>query len=197
MIPDLRPATPYVFTVEELVDETRLWSNVTLTTVRPQLELQVLYTGYTGAEIKWRRVGYDSGPGVVLMWWRSDVTGKSSMSGIAGSRPTKDRTFIKNLLPNSEYQLRIKEDLEDYTVEQVIPIKTDTFRFEPVLRNLTATSIGIDFRFQPEVNIFQNYFLIRRVENALVGRLTVLDSRIGLFFLENLKSSIRTRYILN
>ena len=173
LIPDLRPATPYVFTVEELVDETRLWSNVTLTTVRPQLELQVLYTGFTGAEIKWRRVGYDSGPGVRMMWWRSDETGSS---GISGFRPTNQRTFIENLFPNSEYQLVITEDLDGYTVEQKIPIKTKTFRFEPVLKNLTATSIQIDFRFEPEVNLFQNYFLIRRVENALVGHLTVHDA---------------------
>ena len=186
VVSQLRPATSYIFTVEEEVDGIRLWSNLTLTTVRPRLELQVLYTTFTEATVKWQRIGYPSGPGVTLIWWLDDD--EHSGGSLGGSKPTDEETVISGLLPGSKYNVRIREDLSDYTVEDIVVIKTQEILFSPILKNVTSTAISIDLNFDNEnLNIFSHYFLAYRVMEELWGAMKIHDARKHTVMLDNLK----------
>ena len=57
-IPELRPATPYMFVLEEELDGITASTSVNITTSRPELEMLATSIGKTFVGIKWSRTGY-------------------------------------------------------------------------------------------------------------------------------------------
>lgn len=161
-------------------------STVVVVTRRPQLELQQLYVTYTEAEIKWRRIGYETGPGVTLVWWRENSSRGSSQSS---SRPTAETAVLTGLFPGSSYTIQIREELFDYTVESILEIKTKELIFRPILSNISASSIEIEMDFEQNnenLNLFTHYLFTRGLGSSLTGKLQVVDAKNDRFILENL-----------
>jgi len=146
----------------------RIWSNLTLTTVQPKLELWPLYSGHTEAEIKWKRVGYNTGPGVTLVWWLEND--QFSGGALSGSRPKDEQTKLTGLFPNAQYTVRIREDIDDYTVESFLKINTKNLTFLPILRNVSTTGVEIQMNFMPtNLNLFSHFIFAYRIGDAITG----------------------------
>ena len=61
IISSLRPATPYVFVLEEEINGLNISANRTVTTRKPDLEIQTTYRGWTSASVTWNRKEYTEG----------------------------------------------------------------------------------------------------------------------------------------
>ena len=109
IIASLRPATPYYFVLEEKLNNLTASANLTVTTRKPELEIQPIFVGMTSATIKWNRKEYTQGAkgsGVYLFWnlEKSSLLKKQHSTG--DMKVNEAQVQISGLVPNSTYLLR-------------------------------------------------------------------------------------------